>query len=322
MKAIRFDAYGGPEVLRLDEIPVPEIQPDEVLVRVRAAGVNFLDAYQRTGLYKTPLPFGPGMEGAGVIEKAGSATALTPGTRVAWTQHPGAYAQFAAVPAWKVVMLPDGVDDQSGAAALLQGMTAEYLCETTYPARVGDLALVHAGAGGVGLLLIQLLKQIGARVFTTVSTPEKAVIAQEAGADETILYAETDFVEAVKKFTQGKGVHVVYDSVGKTTYEGSLNLLRPLGMLVLFGQSSGPVPPIDPLLLTQKGSLFLTRPSLAHYIADAASFSYRATRVLNWVAQKSLKLRIGKVYAFEEVAQAQRDLEARKSTGKLVVKIS
>jgi NADPH:quinone reductase len=210
------------------------------------------------------LPFGPGMEGAGIIEKAGSATALTPGTRVAWTQHPGAYAQFAAVPAWKVVTLPEGVDDQSGAAALLQGMTAEYLCETTYPARVGDLALVHAGAGGVGLLLIQLLKQKGARVFTTVSTPEKAVLAQEAGADETIVYTETDFVEAVKKFTHGKGVHVAYDSVGKTTYEGSLNVLRPLGMLVLFGQSSGPVPPIDPLLLSQKGSLFLTRPSLAH----------------------------------------------------------
>jgi NADPH2:quinone reductase len=262
------------------------------------------------------------MEGAGIIEKAGSATALTPGTRVAWTQHPGAYAQFAAVPAWKVVTLPDGVDDQSGAAALLQGMTAEYLCETTYPARVGDLALVHAGAGGVGLLLIQLLKQKGARVFTTVSTPEKAVLAQEAGADETILYTEMDFVEAVKKFTHGKGVHVAYDSVGKTTYEGSLNVLRPLGMLVLFGQSSGPVPPIDPLLLSQKGSLFLTRPSLAHYIADAASFNHRATRVLNWVAQKSLKLRIGKVYPLEEVAQAQRHLEARKTTGKLVVKIS
>ena len=322
MKAIRFHAYGGPEVLRLDEIPVPEIQPDEVLVRVRAAGVNFLDAYQRTGLYKTSLPFGPGMEGAGVIEKVGSATGLTAGTRVAWTQHPGAYAQFAAVPAWKVVTLPDAVDDQSGAAALLQGMTAEYLCETTYPAGAGDLALVHAGAGGVGLLLIQLLKQKGARVFTTVSTPEKAVLAQEAGADETILYTETDFVEAVKKFTHGKGVHVVYDSVGKTTYEGSLNVLRPLGMLVLFGQSSGPVPPIDPLLLSQKGSLFLTRPSLAHYVADAVSFSHRATRVLDWVAQRSLKLRIGKVYPLEEVAQAQRDLEARKTTGKLVVNIS
>jgi NADPH:quinone reductase len=322
MKSVRFHAYGGPEVLRLEEIPVPQIQPDEVLVRVKAAGVNFLDAYQRMGLYKTPLPFGPGMEGAGVIEKAGSATALKPGTRVAWAQHPGAYAQFAAVPAWKVVALPDGVDDQSGAAALLQGMTAEYLCETTYPIRVGDWALVHAGAGGVGLLLIQLLRQMGARVYTTVSTPEKAALAREAGADETILYTQTDFVEAMKKFTSGKGVHVVYDSVGKTTYEGSMNVLRPLGMLVLFGQSSGPVPPIDPLLLSQKGSLFLTRPSLAHYVADAESFNRRATKVLNWIAQKSLKLRIGQVYPLEEVAQAQRDLEARKTTGKLVVNIS
>jgi NADPH2:quinone reductase len=322
MKAIRFHAYGGPEVLRLEEVPVPEIQSGEVLVRVQAAGVNFLDAYQRMGLYKTDLPFGPGMEGAGVIEKAGADTALKPGTRVAWTQHPGAYAQFAAVPAWKVVALPDGVDDRSGAAALLQGMTAEYLCETTYPAQAGDVALVHAGAGGVGLLLIQLLKQKGSTVYTTVSTQEKAALAREAGADETIVYTQTDFVEAVKKFTNGKGVHVVYDSVGKTTYEGSLNVLRPLGMLVLFGQSSGPVPPIDPLLLTQKGSLFLTRPSLAHYVADPASFSSRATKVLNWVAQKSLKLRIERTYPLAEVAQAQRDLESRRTTGKLVVEIS
>jgi NADPH:quinone reductase len=322
MKAIRFHAYGGPEVLLLEEIPVPEIQSDEVLVRVHAAGVNFLDAYQRKGLYKTSLPFVPGMEGAGVIEKAGSESALKPGTRVAWTQHPGGYAQFAAIPAWKVVELPEGVDDRSGAAALLQGMTAEYLSQTTYPAQAGDVALVHAGAGGVGLLLIQLLKQKGATVYTTVSTHEKAALAREAGADETIIYTQTDFVEAVKRYTNGKGVHVVYDSVGKTTYEGSLNALRPLGMLVLFGQSSGPVPPIDPLVLLQKGSLFLTRPSLVHYVADAASFRSRATKVLNWVAQKSLKLRIEHVYPLAEVAQAQRDLESRKTTGKLVVEIN
>ncbi len=256
--------------------------------------------------FTKPLPFIPGMEGAGVIEKAGSETSLKPGTRVAWTQHPGAYAEFAAVPSWKVVALPDGVDDRSGAAALLQGMTAEYLCETTYPAKSGEAALVHAGAGGVGLLLIQLLKQKGATVYTTVSTQEKADLAREAGADETILYTQTDFVEAVKQFTDGKGVHVVYDSVGKTTYEGSLNVLRPLGMLVLFGQSSGPVPPIDPLVLTQKGSLFLTRPSLAHYVADAASFRERATKVLNWVAKGSLKLRIEQTYPLAELAQAQR----------------
>ena len=322
MKAIRINAYGGPEVLQLDEVPIPGIQSGEVLVRVHAAGVNFLDIYQRTGLYKTVLPITPGMEGAGVIEKAGSETSFKPGTRVAWTQHPGAYAEFAAVPSWKVVALPDGVDDRSGAAALLQGITAQYLCETTYPAKSGEAALVHAGAGGVGLLLVQLLKQRGATVYTTVSTQEKADLARKAGADETILYVQTDFVEAVKRFTDGKGVHVVYDSVGKTTYEGSLNVLRPLGMLVLFGQSSGPVPPIDPLVLTQKGSLFLTRPSLAHYVADAGSFRERATKVLNWVAQGSLKLRIERTYPLAELAQAHRDLEGRKTTGKLVVEIA
>lgn len=322
MKAIRIHAHGGPEVLQLDEVPIPNIESGEVLIRVHAAGVNFLDVYQRTGLYKAVLPFTPGMEGAGVIEKAGSETSFKPGTRVAWTQHPGAYAEFAAVPSWKVVALPDGVDDRSGAATLLQGMTAQYLCETTYPAKSGQAALVHAGAGGVGLLLIQLLKQKGAKVYTTVSTQEKADLAREAGADETILYNKIDFVEAVKRFTDGKGVHVVYDSVGKTTYEGSLNVLRPLGMLVLFGQSSGPVPPIDPLVLTQKGSLFLTRPSLAHYVADADSFRERATKVLNWVAKGSLKLRIERTYPLAELAQAHRDLEARKTTGKLVIEIA
>jgi NADPH2:quinone reductase len=322
MKAIRIYAHGGPEVLQLDEVSIPNIESGEVLVRVHAAGVNFLDVYQRTGLYKAVLPFTPGMEGAGVIEKAGSETSFKPGTRVAWTQHPGAYAEFAAVPSWKVVALPDGVDDRSGAATLLQGMTAQYLCETTYPAKSGQAALVHAGAGGVGLLLIQLLKQKGAKVYTTVSTQEKADLAREAGADETILYTKTDFVEAVKRFTDGKGVHVVYDSVGKTTYEGSFNALRPLGMLVLFGQSSGPVPPIDPLVLTQKGSLFLTRPSLAHYVADTVSFKERATKVLNWVAEGSLKLRIERSYPLAELAQAHRDLEGRKTTGKLVIEIA
>jgi NADPH2:quinone reductase len=321
MKAIRFHAYGGPDVLQLEEIPVPEIGPSDVLIRVRAAGVNFLDAYQRTGFYKTPLPFVPGMEGAGVIEKAGSETTLKPGTRVAWTQHPGGYAEYAAVPEWKVVALPDEVDDRAGAAALLQGITAEYLCESTYPVRAGDYALVHAGAGGVGLLLIQILKQKGATVYTTVSSPEKAALAREAGADETILYTKTDFVEAIKQVTEGKGVHVVYDSVGKTTFEGSLNVLRPLGMFVLFGQSSGPVPPIDPLMLLQKGSLFFTRPSLVHYVADPASFHYRATKVLQWVAEKALKLRIEHLYPLADVAQAQSDLESRRTTGKLVIEI-
>jgi NADPH:quinone reductase len=321
MKAIRIHTNGGPEVLQLEEIPAPEIQPGEVLIRVHAAGVNYLDIYHRTGLYKVALPFIPGMEGAGVIEKAGSETSLKPGTRVAWTQHPGAFAEFASVPAWKVVPLPDEVDDRAGAGILLQGMTAEYLCETTYPAKAGDIALVHAGAGGVGLLLIQMLKQKNVTVYTTVSTEEKAALAKGAGADEVILYTQTDFAEVVKKLSGGKGINVVYDSVGKATYEGSLNVLRLLGMLVLFGQSSGPVPPIDPLVLTQKGSLFLTRPSLVHHVADATSFSRRASRVLDWVSQKQLKLRIGHIYELADVAQAQRDIESRKTTGKLVVEI-
>jgi NADPH2:quinone reductase len=319
MKAIRIHSHGGPEVLQLEEIPMPDIAPGEVLIRVRAAGVNYLDVYQRTGLYKISLPFTLGMEGAGVVEKAAAGTALKPGDRVAWTQHPGAFADYAAVPAWKVATVPDGIDDRSAAAALLQGITAQYLCETTYPIRPGETALVHAGAGGIGLLLLQLLKEKGATVYTTVSTDAKAALARSAGADETILYNKTDFVEAVRNFTGGRGVHVVYDSVGKTTYEGSLNALRPLGMLVLFGQSSGPVSPIDPLVLTQKGSLFLTRPSLAHHIADAASFKERATKVLNWVAAGTLKLRIEHVYPRTEIAQAYRDLEGRRTTGKLVI---
>jgi len=319
MKAIRIHSHGGPEVLQLEEIPMPDIAPGEVLIRVRAAGVNYLDVYQRTGLYKISLPFTLGMEGAGVVEKVAAGTALKPGDRVAWTQHPGAFADYAAVPAWKVATVPDGIDDRSAAAALLQGITAQYLCETTYPIRPGETALVHAGAGGIGLLLLQLLKEKGATVYTTVSTDAKAALARSAGADETILYNRTDFVEAVRNFTGGRGVHVVYDSVGKTTYEGSLNALRPLGMLVLFGQSSGPVSPIDPLVLTQKGSLFLTRPSLAHHVADAASFKERATKVLNWVAAGTLKLRIEHVYPRTEIAQAYRDLEGRRTTGKLVI---
>ena len=321
MKAIRIHSHGGPEVLKLEEIPMPEIAPGEVLIRVRAAGVNFLDIYQRTGLYKISLPFTLGMEGAGVVEKAEAGTALKPGVRVAWTQHPGAFADYAAVPAWKVATVPDGIDDRSAAAALLQGMTAQYLCETTYPIRPGETALVHAGAGGVGLLLLQLLKQKGATVYTTVSSEEKAALARSVGADETILYNKLDFVEAVRNFTGGGGVHVVYDSVGKATYEGSLHVLRPLGMLVLFGQSSGPVPPIDPLVLTQKGSLFLTRPSLAHYVADAASFQERSKKVLNWVATGTLKLRIGHVYPLTEIVQAYRELEGRRTTGKLVIEL-
>jgi NADPH2:quinone reductase len=321
MKAIRIHSHGGPEVLRLEETPVPEIGSNEILIRVNAAGINFLDVYQREGLYKISLPFTPGMEGAGIVEKAGEQTGKKPGDRVAWTQHPGGFAEFVAIPVWKTVALPSGIDDRSAAAILLQGMTAEYLCETTYPIKRDEIALVHAGAGGVGLLLIQLLKKRGAAVITTVSTEEKAALTRQAGADEAILYHQKDFVEGVKEFTKGKGVHVVYDSVGKSTYEGSLDVLRPLGMLVLFGQSSGAVPPIDPLVLTQKGSLFLTRPSLVHYIADEKSFQERAGKVMNWVAEGSLKLRIEHVYPLTDIVRAYTELEGRKTTGKLVVEV-
>lgn len=322
MKAIRFHSHGGPEVLKLEDAPLPELKPGEALVRVHAAGVNFLDVYQRTGLYKISLPFTPGMEGAGTIERVSADSELKPGTAVAWTNQPGAYAEFAAVPAWKLIHLPKAVDFQTAAAAMLQGMTAEYLCDTTYPVKAGDKVLVHAGAGGVGLLLIQLLKQKGAQVFTTVSTEAKAALAKEAGADEVILYTKEDFVKAVKAFTKDRGVDVVYDSVGASTYEGSLNVLRPLGMLALFGQSSGRVPPIDPMTLTEKGSLFLSRPSLVHYIADRKSLLERASKVLDWVATGALKVRIGGVYRLARVPDAYRDLEARKTTGKLVVDVA
>src|SRR5476651_392644 len=320
MKAVRFHSHGGPEVLRLDDIPVPVPQPGEALVRVRTAGVNYADIYQRTGVTPTALPHIGGMEGVGVVET--SAGGLPAGTRVMWTPHPGAYAEFVAVPGWKLVAVPVGLEDHLALAACMQGMTAQFLCETTYPVRAGDAVLVHAGAGGVGLLLIQLLKHKGAYVITTVSTPEKAALARAAGADEVILYTETDFVAAVQAATSGKGVQVAYDSVGLATYQGSLALLRPLGSLVLFGQSSGVVPPIDPLALMRQGSVFLTRPTLAHYVADAPSLQARATKVLGWVLDGTLKLRIGRVYPLSAAAEAQRDLAARTTTGKLLLQIA
>jgi NADPH2:quinone reductase len=316
MRAIRVQRFGGPEVLGAETVPVPAPDTGETLVRVTAAGVNFIDVYQRTGLYKVGLPFTPGMEGAGIVEQSATFPA---GSRVTWPMHPGAYAEFASVPDWKLLAIPPGVSDESAAAVMLQGITAQYLCETTYPVKAGDRVLVHAGAGGVGLLLIQMLKHKQATVYTTVSSPPKAHLAKEAGADETILYTEADFVAAVKTFTGGEGVHVVYDSVGKTTYEGSLNVLRPLGMLVLFGQSGGRVPPIDPLTLTEKGSLFLTRPSLAHYIGDAENLRLRGNRVLGWVANGALRVRIDKTYALEALHEAHEALENRQTTGKLVV---
>jgi NADPH:quinone reductase len=322
MRAIRFHSHGGPEVLRLEEIPRPEPEAGQALVRVAAAGVNFIDVYQRTGLYKVALPHTCGVEGAGTVEKSGPEVDIAPGSRVAWISHPGACAEFAVVPAARLVPVPKGLDFGRAAAALLQGVTAQYLCETTYPIKPGDRALVHAGAGGVGLLLIQILKHKGATVFTTVSTPEKAKLAAEAGADATILYTQEDFVSRVKDLTGGQGVNVVYDSVGVDTYRGGFDVLKPLGMLVLFGQSSGRVPPIDPSLLVEKGSLFLTRPSLAHHIADRQSLLERSGKVFGWIQEGWLHLRIGHRYPLADTAQAYRDLEGRKTTGKILITVA
>jgi NADPH:quinone reductase len=322
MKAVRIHNFGGPEVFRLDEVPQPEPSENQALVRVMATGINFIDIYQRTGLYQVPLPYTGGMEAAGTVEKTGPGCELAPGTRVAWAMAAGAYAEYATVPAARMVPIPDGVDFESAAAVMLQGMTAHYLSESTFPAKSGDLALVHAGAGGTGLLLIQLLKLKGATVYTTVSTADKAKLAKEAGADETILYTSEDFVTRVKELTGGKGVNVVYDSVGLPTYQGGLEVLRPRGMLVLFGQSGGKVPPIDPFALTEKGSLFLTRPSLAHHTAERQELLHRATTVLGLVREGKLHLRIGQRYPLSEIAQAHRDLESRATTGKLLIEVA
>ncbi|HEX3446208.1 MAG TPA: quinone oxidoreductase [Chthoniobacterales bacterium] len=322
MKAIRFHTHGGPEVLKLEETPVPEPGTGEVLVRVVAAGVNFIDVYQRSGLYKVALPYTIGVEGAGIVEKTGSEVDIAPGSRVAWFSQPGAFAEFAVVAAARLVPVPEGLDLSSAAAALLQGITAQYLCETTYPAKEGDRALVHAGAGGVGLLLVQMLKHKGATVFTTVSTPEKAKLATAAGADAAILYTQEDFVRRVKELTKGQGVNVVYDSVGVATYQGGFEVLKPLGMLVLFGQSSGRVPPIDPSVLVEKGSLFLTRPSVVHYAADRQALIERSGKVFDWIRQGWLHLRIVHRFPLADAAQAYRDLENRKTTGKILITVA
>jgi len=322
MQAVRIHNFGGPEVLQLDEVPQSEPSENQALVRVVASGINFIDIYQRTGHYKVPLPYIGGMEAAGTVEKAGPGCDLVPGARVAWAMAPGAYAEYATVPAARLVPIPDGVEFASAAAAMLQGMTAHYLSESTFPAKSGDIALVHAGAGGTGLLLIQLLKLKGATVYTTVSTADKAKLAKQAGADETILYRDEDFVARVKELTGGKGINVVYDSVGLPTYQGGLEVLRPRGLLVLFGQSGGKVPPIDPLALTEKGSLFLTRPSLAHHTAERSELLHRAGTILGLVRDGKLNLRIDRRYPLSEIAQAHRDLESRVTTGKLLIDVA
>ena len=319
MQAIQVSQTGGPEVLVPVDVPEPKPKANEALVQIKAAGVNFIDVYFREGRYPTPLPFVNGQEGAGVVTEVGSeVTTLKPGDRVAYTSSLGSYAEYAAVPASRLVKIPDELQFEQAAAAMLQGMTAHYLLHSSYPLKKDETALIHAAAGGVGLLLVQMAKKIGARVIATAGTPEKAQLAREAGADECIVYTEADFETETKRLSDG--VHVVYDGVGKATFDKDLNVLRPRGYLVLFGGSSGAVPPFDLIKLSQKGSLFITRPTLAHYILTREELEWRANEVLQSIARGDLKLRIHKVYPLAEAAQAHRDLEGRKTTGKLLLK--
>jgi NADPH2:quinone reductase len=320
MKAIRVDGFGGPEVLRLAEVPDPAPGPGQVVVRVEAAGVNFIDVYHRTGLYPNPLPLVPGSEGAGVVAERGPGVAtLREGDRVAWTGILGSYAERVALPADRAILVPSGVATGTAAAVMLQGLTAHYLSTSTFALGKGHACLVHAAAGGVGLLLVQMAKKRGARVIGTVGTEAKAALARGAGADEVILYTHEDFLDAVKRLTGGRGVDVVYDSVGKATAEKSLDCLAPRGMMVFFGNASGPVPPIDPLTLSRKGSLFLTRPLLVHHIADRASLEARAADVLGDVAAGRLSVRIDRTLPLAEAAEAHRALEGRLTAGKVLL---
>jgi NADPH:quinone reductase len=320
MKAIQVQKTGGPEALTLVDLPVPKPKANEAVVKIAAIGVNFIDVYFREGRYPAPLLFVDGQEAAGTVtDVGGEVTTVKPGDRVAYTGVIGAYAEYAAVPADRLVHVPDKITDQQAAAAMLQGMTAHYLVNSAYRLKKGETALIHAAAGGVGLLLVQMAKNIGARAIGTVGTEEKAKLAREAGADEVILYTQQDFEVETKRLTENKGVHVVYDGVGKSTFEKGLNVLRPRGYMVLFGGASGAVSPFDPIALSQKGSLFLTRPSLVNYIATRDELEQRSNDVLGSVAAGTLKLRIGHVYKLEEVQQAHRDLEGRKTTGKILL---
>lgn len=321
MKAIRVHATGGPEVLRVEDIPTPTPQPGEVLIRVEAAGVNFIDIYQRSGAYKLATPFTPGQEAAGTVATVGAGVSgFAVGDRVAcYYSALGAYADYAIVPADKLVLLPASVSTAQGAAVLLQGMTAHYLVSTTYPLHPGDTCLVHAAAGGVGLLLCQLAKRRGARVIGTVSTAEKEALARGAGAEEIIRYTETDFAPEVKRLTGGSGVQVVYDSVGKTTFMASLGCLAPRGMMVLYGQSSGAVEPFDPQILNQRGSLFLTRPTLAHYVAARAELEQRSGDLFRWIQEGTLHVRIDRELPLARAGEAQAALASRATTGKVLL---
>jgi NADPH2:quinone reductase len=320
MKAIQVKQCGSPEALEVVELPKPTPGPKQALVKIEASGINFIDVYFRTGLYKADLPFTLGSEAAGIVEAVGpEVTEVAVGDRVVYAMARGSCAEYAIVPAWQLVKVPDGMDLKVAAAAMLQGMTAHYLTHSIFPLKKGDTALLHAAAGGAGLLIVQMAKMLGARVIGAVSTDAKAALAREAGADEIIFYTRQDFEVEVKRITEGRGVDVLYDSVGHTTFLKGLNCLRPRGMMALFGQSSGPVDPFDPGLLSAKGSLFLTRPSLAHYTATREELLWRAGDVLGWVQAGSLKIRIEKTYRLAEAPQAHRDLEGRKTAGKLLL---
>jgi NADPH2:quinone reductase len=320
MKAIQVKQVGGPEAMELVDLPAPQPKANEVLVKLAASGVNFIDVYFREGRYKTPLPFVPGQEGAGVVSAVGAEVkSVKVGDRVAWCGLQGAYAEYAAVLAERLVPIPQGMSDQQAAAAMLQGMTAHYLSHDTFPLKKGETSLIHAAAGGVGLLLAQMAHNIGARVIGTVSTEQKAKLARDAGADEVILYTQSDFEAETKRLTGGKGVDVVYDSVGKTTFDKGLNVLRPRGMMVLFGGSSGAVPPFDLVALSQKGSLYVTRPTLFNYMSTREELVARSSAVFGMITADKLKLRIEHSYPLAEAQQAHRDLEGRKTTGKLLL---
>lgn len=320
MKLIQVHQTGGPEQLRLGEAPIPIPGAGQALVRVAASGVNFIDVYFRIGLYKADLPFTPGSEAAGTVEAVGEGVeTVKPGDRVAYAMVRGSYGEYAVVPAAQLVALPDHVDFTTAAAAMLQGMTAHYLTHSTFALKKGDVALVHAAAGGAGGLTVQMAKMLGATVIGTAGSEEKAAIAKQAGADEVILYTREDFLTETKRITGGRGVDVVYDSVGVSTFAKGLDALRPRGMMVLFGQSSGPVPPFDVNTLNPKGSLYVTRPSLAHYTATREELLWRAGDVLNWIAAGKLKLRIDRTYPLGQAAEAHRDLEGRKTAGKLIL---
>ena len=320
MRAIRIHETGGPEVMQLETLADPAPGPGEVLVRMEAIGLNFIEVYFRKGMYQSPRPFTPGTEGAGTVMALGDGVDdISVGDRVASTNLLGSYAELARVRADRLVRIPDGVSTHDAAAAMLQGMTAHYLTTSTYPLKQGDRCLVHAAAGGVGLLLCQMAKRMGAFVIGTVSNAEKAALARGAGCDDVILYTERDFVSETLRITGGARVQVVYDSVGATTFLADMDVLAPRGMLALFGQSSGPVAPFDPAILNQKGSLFVTRPTLGHYIATRDELVWRAGEVLGWVRNGSLRLRIDREVPLAQVAEAHRALEGRRTTGKVLI---